>query len=147
MKLQRSLQVGLTIFYGQLLSIGLYDHILNGVPALIENSSSYFNIARVALGVFIIFTSILSLIVIWNKRFKLIFASGVFLLIIFLTYVVVTTIHVTQIYDQLSTLDKVHTFLEMLFKVLLLVIAMIMTFFMAKRGSYSPVPRSENSKA
>ena len=142
MKLQRTLQVGLTIFYGQLLSIALYDNILAGIPALIQNSSSYFNISRVSLGVFIIIVSIMSLIVIWNKRFKLIFVSGILLVVIFLTFVVINTIHLTQSYEHMSALDRIHIILEIFTKSLLLVLAIAVTFFMASRGKYNLVPNS-----
>lgn len=142
MKLQRVLQVGLTIFYGQLLAIGIYDNLLAGIPALIKNSSYYFNIARVALGLLIIITSIASLIVIWNKAFKFIFISGILLIIILVTLIVISTIHLTQNYEQLSTLDRYQAILEIVIKSIILCLAIFITFFMSSRGSYNLVPNS-----
>lgn len=149
MKLRRILQVGLTIFYGQLLSVGIYDNLLAGIPALIKDADSYFNIARVVLGVFIIATSILSLIVVWNKAFKLIFATGVLLVVIFLMFIVVSTIHLTQVYDKLDPIDKYQAVLELVVKAVLIILAVVATFFMASRGSaaYSAVPSRETAPA
>lgn len=136
MKLQRALQVSLTIFYGQLLSIGLYDNLIGGIPDLIKNTDSYFNITRVALGGFILISSTISLIVVWNKAFKLIFLSGIMLVIILLTFIIVNTIHLTQVFDTLSTIDKYQLITEIIVKSIIIALFIFLTFFMASRSSY-----------
>ena len=139
MHLIKLLQIYLTIFYGQLLSIGLFENLLTGIPELIENSHSYFNIARVCLGVLIVIQSILSIIVIWNKNFNLVFITGTLLIVIFVAYIVVNTIHLTKMFNQLKAIDKYKLIIEILTKSLILLMGLIVTFFYSSRGSYQLV--------
>lgn len=143
MKLLRLIQVMLTLFYGQLISIGLYENLLIGIPELIETSQSYFHISRVVLGVFIIFTAFFSLCVVWSKQFKLIFVSGLFLSCIFLTFIIVNTIYLTQNFEKLTKIEKEKLIPEVLLKSVSLVIAIFVTFFMASRGSYSLIQSTD----
>lgn len=143
MKLRRLLQVGLTIFYGQLLSIGIYDYILMVVPAFIKNPSSYSNIVFVMFGVFIILTSVLSLIAIWKKAFKLIFVSGVFLIIIFTIFIVFNTIALIYYYNNMSIVFKYHFISVFVIKSFLIILAVFVTFYMVFRSSYTSVPNRE----
>ncbi|CAF1016978.1 unnamed protein product [Brachionus calyciflorus] len=143
MHLIKLIQIYLTIFYGQLLSIGIYENLLTGIPELIQNSQSYFNITRVCLGILIIIQSIFSLIIIWVKKFKIVFISGILLTIIFLVYIIVNTIHLTQIYEKLSSIDKYKTLIEVLIKSFVLLMGLIVTFFMSSRGPYELVNQNE----
>lgn len=139
MHLIKLLQIYLTIFYGQLLSIGLFENLLTGIPELVENTQSYFNIARVCLGVLILIQSILSIIVIWNKNFNLVFITGILLIVIFVAYIVVNTIHLTEMFNQLKATDKYKLIIEILTKSLILLMGLIVTFFYSSRGSYELV--------
>ncbi|RNA19407.1 hypothetical protein BpHYR1_012296 [Brachionus plicatilis] len=139
MRLIKLLQIYLTIFYGQLLSIGLFENLLTGIPELVENSQSYFNIARVCLGVLILIQSIFSIIVIWNKNFNIVFITGILLTVIFVAYIIVNTIHLTQIFSQIKAIDKYKLIIEVLTKSIILLLGLIVTFFYSSRGSYELV--------
>jgi hypothetical protein len=143
MHLIKPLQIYLTIFYGQLISIGLYENLLTGIPELIQNASSYFNITRVFLGVFILIQSIFSLVVIWTKKYKLVFVTGCSLTLIFLIYIIVNTIHMTQIFDKLTSIEKYKQIIEVLIKSFVLLLGLIVSFFMSSRGTYEIIKMNE----
>lgn len=139
MPLIKLLQIYLTVFYGQLLSIGIFENLLTGIPELVENSQSYFNIARVCLGVLILIQANLSIIVIWSKKFNIVFITGILLTVIFVSYMIVNTIHLTQTFDQLKSIDKYKLIIEVLSKSFILLLGLIVTFFYSSRGPYELV--------
>ena len=144
MNLTKLIQIVLTIFYGQLLSIAVYDNFLLGIPALIENSTSYYEYIRIALGFLIIVNALISLIAIWNKYFSYIFLSGFILIIIYLVYMVVTTVNLALNYENISTTERTIGIVGIAIKSISLIFGIFITFLLSFRGPYNVVPNEFN---
>ena len=91
-------QVVLTLFYGQYISNSIFDNFILTIPELSDKPSWYY-VIKVIIGVIIFCTSIFSLIVVWRKHFRLIFLSGIILLFVFVTTIVMTTVLLTLDYE------------------------------------------------
>ena len=139
MELTKIIQITLTVFYGQLLSIAIYDNFLLGIPSLVQNSTSHYQYIRIALGVLIIINSIVSLIAIWNKYFSYIFLSGFILIIIYLCYIIITTINLALNYENFSTVEKTTGIVDIAIKSINLIFGIFITFLMSFRGPYMTV--------
>jgi heme/copper-type cytochrome/quinol oxidase subunit 2 len=91
----------------------------------------------VSLGAFIFCSSLFSLVVIWRKNYKLIFLSGIFLLIVFVTLIVITTVRLTLNYESTSKLERVKLIAQVSVESLFQLIGIIITFFMSTRKPIS----------
>jgi hypothetical protein len=140
MNLTKIIQIALTVFYGQLLSIAVYDNFLQGIPSLIQDNTSHYQYIRVALGVLIIINAFVSLVAIWKKYFSYIFMSGFILIIIYLCYIVITTINLALTYENISTLEKTTGVVDIAIKSINLIFGIFVTFLMSFRGPYNIVP-------
>ena len=138
-------QVVLTLFYGQFMSNGIFDNFILTIPELSENASWY-NIVKVLLGIVIFATSIFSLIVVWMKYFRLIFLSGIILLFVHVTTIVITTVVLTLDYDKRSKSDMGKLVAEVIVEAIFQLIGIIATFFMASRREYVPPDRTLDSE-
>ena len=91
----------------------------------------------VSLGAFIFCTSLFGLVVIWRKHYRLIFLSGIFLVVVFVTLIVVTTVQLTLNYETTKKLDRVKMIAQVTTESILQVVAIVITFFMStKRPPY-----------
>lgn len=130
-------QVVLTLFYGQFMSNGIFDNFILTIPELSEDPSWY-HVVKVILGVIIFGTSIFSLIVVWMKFFRLIFLSGIILLLVHVTTIVITTVSLTLDYEKKSKADLAKLVAEVTVESIFQMIGIIATFFMASRRGYVP---------
>ena len=146
MNLTRLIQIVLTIFYGQLLSIAIYDNFLLGIPALVENSTSYYEYIRVALGFLIIVNALISLIAIWNKFFSYIFLSGFILIIIYLVYMVITTVNLALNYENISNAERTTGIISISLKSISLIFGIFVTFLLSFRGPYNVIPTDQSEE-
>lgn len=89
------------------------------------------------MGAFIFCTSLFGLVVIWRKHYKLIFLSGIFLLIIFVTLIVITTVKLTLDYEKTEKSDRVKLIAQVTTESILQIIAIVTTFFMSTRRPFS----------
>ena len=149
-------QVVLTLFYGQFLSNSIFDNFILTIPELSSSRPSalntapelslstvappinhaYYYVTKIVLGVFICITSVFSLIVVWKKNYRLIFLSGIILLFIFITTVVLTTVHLTLDFDKRTKAEMGKLIAELSVESLFQLIAVIATFFMASRRDF-----------
>lgn len=140
MKLTKLIQIALTVFYGQLLSIAIYDNFLQGIPSLIQDNTSHYQYIRIALGVLIIANAFISLFALWNKYFSYIFMSGFILIIIYLCYIIITTINLALNYENMTTVEKSTGVIDIAIKSINLIFGIFVTFLMSFRGPYNVVP-------
>jgi hypothetical protein len=136
--ISRVIQIALTIFYGQLLAVAIYDLIIYGSNDLNRGIKTefYFNLSRVVIGPAMIACSIFSLILIWRKLFRALFISGVILSLISIAYVVTYTVYLSFNYDSLDKNIKYPLVVEFVVKASMMAIASFMTFFLATRSTY-----------
>jgi hypothetical protein len=132
------IQVLLTIFYGQLLAVAVYDLIIYGSTDLNHSSEKdfYFNLSRIIIGTAMILCSIVSLVIIWLKFFRVLFVSGVLLSLVFAAYVVTYAIYLTFNFQDLEKNIKYPLLVEFVFKSTFMLLASFSTFFLASRGTY-----------
>lgn len=128
-------QVVLTLFYGQYISNSIFDNFIITIPELINDPTWYY-IIKVMMGVIIFITSIFSLFVVWLKHFRLIFLSGIVLLFVFVTTIVLTTVLLTLDYEKKSKSEMGKLIAEVTVESLFQMIGIIATFFMASRREY-----------
>ena len=140
MNLTKLIQIALTVFYGQLLSIAIYDNFLQGIPSLIQDNTSHYQYIRIALGVLIIANAFISLFALWNKYFSYIFMSGFILIIIYLCYIIITTINLALNYENMTTIQKSTGVIDIAIKSINLIFGIFVTFLMSFRGPYNEVP-------
>jgi hypothetical protein len=131
-------QILITLFYGQLMSVAVYDLIIYGSNDLnySKRDDRYFNIARIVIGAAMIICSVFSLVIIWLKKHKILFASGVFLSLILAAYVIIYTIYLSFNFKDLPTNTKYPLTVEFAIKAALMAIASFLTFFEASHGTY-----------
>jgi hypothetical protein len=143
-KLIKALEIVLTLFYGQFIANAIYDNFLRGIPEIIQDSTAYFSIVKVTIGILICAITMFSLVVIWLKIWKLIFFSGCLLILIFICSLIITIIDLVQrkerkqISDKDFNTDVAQLIIESLFRVL----AALITFWMVKllKTYYQPLP-------
>ena len=138
-------QVVLTLFYGQYISNSIFDNFILTIPELSDKPSWYY-VIKVIIGVIIFCTSIFSLIVVWRKHFRLIFLSGIILLFVFVTTIVMTTVLLTLDYETKTKSEMGKLIAEVTVESIFQMIGIIATFFMAsrrqiKKRSHNNLPR------
>jgi hypothetical protein len=129
------IEIVLTLFYGQFIANAIYENLIRGVPELIRESTSYFNIFRVVFGVVIIIVAIYSIFVIWLKKYQLmIFISAILLTIVFLISLVVSIIDLVQRKERNISTEKDTPVLATILAVesIFRIIAIILTFLLVK---------------
>lgn len=134
------IQVCLTLFYGQLLAVAVYDLIIHGSSHLSSREHLYFNITRIVLGVFMILCSIFSIVIIWQRRFKALIVSAVWLLLILITYLVIYTVYLTYNFDKLEPNVKHPITVEFSIKAFLIVVGLILTCVLTSKKDYLSSP-------
>lgn len=90
----------------------------------------------VSLGAFIFCTSLFSLVVIWRRNYRLIFLSGIFLLIVFVTLIVITTVQLTLNYENTKKNDRIKLIAQVTVESIFQIIGIVTTFFMSTRRPY-----------
>jgi hypothetical protein len=143
MELIKILQVTLTLFYGQLIAVAIYDNFLEGIPDLVQNPISFYNINTIVLGLLILVTSSISCVVIWIKAFRVIFFTGFLLILIFLFFTINTTINLALKYEKIDAVEKYKGILEIAFKSIVMLFGILFTFLMSFRGPYTLAPSEE----
>jgi hypothetical protein len=128
-------QVVLTLFYGQYISNSIFDNFIITIPELAEEAHWYL-IVKVIMGIIIFATSIFSLFVVWLRHFRLIFLSGIILLFVFVTTIVMTTAMLTLDYEKKSRGEMGKLIAEVTVESVFQLIGIIATFFMASRREY-----------
>jgi len=128
-------QVVLTLFYGQYISNSIFDNFIITIPELAEEAHWYL-IVKVIMGIVIFATSIFSLFVVWLRHFRLIFLSGIVLLFVFVTTIVMTTAMLTLDYEKKSRGEMGKLIAEVTVESVFQLIGIIATFFMASRREY-----------
>ena len=129
------IEIVLTLFYGQFIANAIYENLIRGVPELVRESTSYFNIFRVVFGVVIIIVAIYSVFVIWLKKYQLmIFISAILLTIVFLISLVVSIIDLVQRKERNISSEKETPVLATILAVesIFRIIAIVLTFFLVK---------------
>ena len=129
------IEIILTLFYGQFIANAIYEHLIRGIPELIRESTSYFNIFRVVLGAVIIFVSIYSVLVIWYKKYNvMIFISAVMLTIVFLISLVVSIIDLVQRKERKISSEEETPVLATILAVesIFRIVAIILTFLLVR---------------
>jgi hypothetical protein len=129
------IEIVLTLFYGQFIANAIYENLIRGIPELISESTSYFNIFRVVFGVVIIIVAIYSIFVIWLKKYQLmIFISAILLTIVFLISLVVSIIDLVQRKERNISTEKDTPVLATILAVesIFRIIAIILTFLLVK---------------
>lgn len=143
MKLLRIIQVWLTVFYGHLLSVCIYENFINGICDLVIDPESVFNIMRVSVGGFTFITSLIGLVVVWQKSFKLIFITGLLLLSILMVNIIMATIKLSRNFETMVLIEKYKQIIDIIVKSICVIISIVLTFFMSSRRAYMLVPNNE----
>ena len=130
------IQIALTLFYGQLLAVAVYDLIIQGSSELNQSYSSY-SVGRVVIGAVMLFCSVLSIPQVWKKNFRLLYVSGALLISILVAYVVLYTLYFRNSFN--STASEIANVLKFSIKAALLLMGSFVSFFLASRGSYYSV--------
>ena len=89
-----------------------------------------------SLGAFIFCTYLFSLVVIWRRNYRLIFLSGIFLLIVFVTLIVITTVQLTLNYENTKKNDRIKLIAQVTVESIFQIIGIVTTFFMSTRRPY-----------
>ena len=94
----KTIEIILTLFYGQFIANALYDNFIRGIPELVREPTAYYNIIKVTLGGIISAATAFSITVIWwrKKSVHLIFASAVMLVVIFLVALVINIVDIVK---------------------------------------------------
>jgi hypothetical protein len=135
----RQVQIVLTIFYGQLLAVAVYDLILHGSIDLKYKTTLFYDVGRIVIGAVMVAVSAYSLALIWERKFRLLYTSAVLLTSIFSAYVIINVIFLVFNYSKMQPSVKYPTVIEFVIKAILIAIASFLTFFLAARGHYDIV--------
>ena len=107
------LQVVITLFYGQFLSNSIFDNFIRTIPDMFEDPTDdrirdpkYQLIIKIVFGSFIFIISVLSLIAVWKRYFKLILISGVFLFVFFMTTLLMATVQLTLQFETMNAVER-----------------------------------------
>ena len=139
-KLVRAVQVTLTLLYGHMVAIAFYDNFIVGIPELIVEPTSYYNIIKVGLGAGLVVLSIVGLVATWTKSYTTILVNGFLLLIALLTFAFVSTVDLARNFDKLDVIDKYKSIANIATKSTMLTIAMFLSFSISSKSSYSMLP-------
>jgi len=139
----KSLQVLLTLLYGNITGIVFYDNFIHGIYDLWLEPSSSYNICRVTLGVYLIICVVVGLIGTWRKSYFIQLINGFLLLTALLGYAFVTTIQLARGFDQMVPFEKYKGVTEICLKSIVLCIATFLSFSMSSNNSYSMLPISQ----
>lgn len=115
----QTMQVIITVFYGQFLSTAIFENLIRTIPDLIdypekleegeENitlNSRLELILRVCMGAIIIILSVFSLYAVWTRHSKLVMFSGIFLFAIFITTLLIATIQLTLKFQIMTSVER-----------------------------------------
>ena len=147
----KMIQIGLTLFYGQLLAVAVYDLIISGSTDTHIDSKQgnkhehlYFNLSRILIGVSMIICSVIGLFLMWSRKYKLLFISGAFLFLILVAYIIIYTLYFSFNFEKLDESIKYQLLVQFTIKAVMILIASILTFFLATRGTYLYLKSTEN---
>jgi hypothetical protein len=133
-----------SIFYGHLIAVAVYDLIIGGIVDWIADSVNnyYFNIARILLGLVLIALSVLTILILSKKKFKILYVCGGVLALALAVYVAIYTLYLSFNFQQLDTYFKYSMLVECIIKALVIAGGVALTFLMAARGPYTLVDQS-----
>ena len=136
-------QIFLTLIFGNITGIVFYDSFVLGIPDLILDSTSFYNIARVSLGAFLLVCITIGLTAAWRKAYTTLLINGFLLLISLLLFAFLNTLQLARNYEKLDTIEKYKTITDTVFKCVMLALAMFFSFSMSSDSSYSMLPISD----
>ena len=106
----RSIQIYLTLYHGQLLSTFLYDNIIRNSVRLFFEKLEWNTVTQIAVGVIYIFAILWAVWSVWRKIRLNLVISGIILLAILAARVVIGT---TEIIDKKKTYDNKNYHIEL----------------------------------
>jgi hypothetical protein len=145
MKLTRLIQVNLSIIFGHLTAVAVYDILLKAISNMIWNTGSNQDKFQLLLGILIIITSLTGIVSVWKKAFFMIFLTGVMLFALFLAFTIAGVIELANNYPELKQADKYKAISEITLKSIVFVISIFLSFYMSSRGPYTLVKYKEPS--
>ena len=133
-KLFKISRILLTFFYGQFSASAIYNNLLRRIPLLINKPIELYPVFKVILGLLMFIFTVYSMIVIWMKLWRFIFASGIGLIVLSVIALKVTLID----FVSKKTLNEIPDSefgcltAELILETLIRILAIIMTFFLAR---------------
>jgi hypothetical protein len=135
MESDRSLQIFLTLYHGQLLGTFFYDLIIRNCVRLFYDKLEWNMVTQIALGVFYIFAILWAVLSVWRKIRLNLIISSVILLVILVARIVVGT---TDIIDKRKYYDNRNYHIELAVFIAQIVVhsfGVVATFVLASRVS------------
>ena len=95
-KIYRLLRTSLIFFYGHFFTNAIYTNLIHVIPSIQTNPVNYYSFVKLTLGLLMFMQTIFSVIVIWLKVWKLIFAGAWTLIIVSIGCLVIEIIDLTD---------------------------------------------------
>ena len=130
----RSIQIYLTLYHGQLLSTFLYDNIIRNSVRLFFEKLEWNTVTQIAVGVIYIFAILWAVWSVWRKIRLNLVISGIILLAILAARVVIGT---TEIIDKKKTYDNKNYHIELsvfIAQIVVHTLGVVGTFILAYRN-------------
>ena len=95
-KIYRLLRTSLIFFYGHFFTNAVYTNLIHVIPSIQMNPVDYYSFVKLTLGLLMFVQTIFSVVVIWLKVWKLIFAGAWTLIIVSIGCLVIEIIDLTD---------------------------------------------------
>ena len=125
------LQVLITLFYGQFLSQSIFENFVRTIPDMLEEEPTepyYQLVIKVSFGSFIFVMSIISLVAVWKRFFRLIMISGILLFATFITTLLLATIQLTLKFEEMTISERFKMIAKLAFEAVFQLVGMGATF-------------------
>jgi hypothetical protein len=130
----RSIQIYLTLYHGQLLSTFLYDNIIRNSVRLFFEKLEWNTVTQIAVGVLYIFAILWAVWSVWKKIRLNLIISAIILLVILVARVVIGA---TEIMDKKKTYDNKNYHIELsvfIAQIVVHTLGVVGTFILAYRN-------------
>ncbi len=129
------LRICLIFFYGQFFATAIYTHLIHNIGLVLKKPDDFYPSLKIALGLFMIIHTLFAVVFIWKKKWKLISAGSISLILLSLVTLVTAIIDLVQRKERnlLHETEFGSTAAEIAIEGFLRLIAVFGTLFMVKK--------------